>query len=923
MKKRVLSFLVAAVMLLSITASIIPSVNADEALPSYNICDDFKSEVFSYGTRNLSDGTMTTMSWNETQKMYQSGSNLINSGFLSTGTDTAVCSVVTFTAPYTGKITVTSQTVLDAGYEVKGIVNRGKLWSSDYSVCYAQVYKNSFANQLANYSLPANNTPVVVDDIVDIEVTAGDRIMFMVGSNTAKNSYIEWLPDITYTEIAHDHTWAETMSSDADYHWYDCTAADCDITDNASKEGYGAHADADINGVCDVCGYAMPIVLAKYNLFNDFGNEVFGYSTRNVSNGTMTTMSWNETQKMYQSGSNYINAGFLSAGDDPAVCSVVTFTAPYTGKITITADSVVAGITNRGKLWSSDYAECYAQIFHNSFANGIMGYNLPANNTTLVVEDITMNVTAGDRIMFMVGSNTAKNSYIEWLPEIVYTEIAHSHVWAETMSSDEDYHWYDCTVEDCDLTDNASKEGYGAHADADINGVCDVCGYAMPIVLAKYNLFNDFGNEVFGYSTRNVSNGTMTAMSYNETQKMYQYGSNYINAGFLSAGDDPAVCSVVTFTAPYTGKITITADSVVAGITNRGKLWSSDYAECYAQIFHNSFANGIMGYNLPANNTTLVVEDITMNVTAGDRIMFMVGSNTAKNSYIEWLPEIVYNCILDAKVEEYNVSLGDDLNVNFVLDIAVEDVATTKVNVTVANTQTSYNAADLLVDGKYVVAAELAAAQMTEKVNVQIVTDDLQTFNKDYSVRQYADFILDEANGYSAEVKALVEAMLHYGAAAQGYFGVNTTTLANDGYTDTVTNEIPVLSDYSLLPTGAVDGITFYGASLLFKSKTAVRFYFSCDDASTYTFTIGSDSYTATEKGAGLWYVEIGEIVPQDLDAEITVVVSDAEGNELTVGYSPMHYIVRQFNKTADETLKVLLQNLYDYHVAAEALKAA
>ena len=47
-----------------------------------------------------------------------------------------------------------------------------------------------------------------------------------------------------------DHTFADTLSSDSQYHWY---AATCEHTD--VKGDQEPHKDADNDGVCDVCGY--------------------------------------------------------------------------------------------------------------------------------------------------------------------------------------------------------------------------------------------------------------------------------------------------------------------------------------------------------------------------------------------------------------------------------------------------------------------------------------------------------------------------------------------------------------------------------------------------------------------------------------------------------------------------------------------
>ncbi len=67
----------------------------------------------------------------------------------------------------------------------------------------------------------------------------------------------------------HIHSWANEWSGDAAFHWHECTAQNCDITENGSKDGYAAHTPGDWiidraataaeagsrHRACTVCGY--------------------------------------------------------------------------------------------------------------------------------------------------------------------------------------------------------------------------------------------------------------------------------------------------------------------------------------------------------------------------------------------------------------------------------------------------------------------------------------------------------------------------------------------------------------------------------------------------------------------------------------------------------------------------------------------
>ena len=81
----------------------------------------------------------------------------------------------------------------------------------------------------------------------------------------------------------------------------------------------------------------------------------------------------------------------------------------------------------------------------------------------------------------------------------------------------------------------------------------------------------------------------------------------------------------------------------------------------------------------------------------------------------------------------------------------------------------------------------------------------------------------------------------------------------------------------------------------------------------------GLTSIFRTIRHTALHYVEIADILPQNLDQQITLTVTDANGNTLTAAYSPMNYIVRM-NEKGSDTLKALVKALYNYHLAAKAL---
>ena len=268
-----------------------------------------------------------------------------------------------------------------------------------------------------------------------------------------------------------------------------------------------------------------------------------------------------------------------------------------------------------------------------------------------------------------------------------------------------------------------------------------------------------------------------------------------------------------------------------------------------------------------------------------------------------------------ATVESWNVVLEDNLKVNFYVRVSGPLSDTTKIKVTFADEAYAYLVKDLGLDenGCYLISFKIAAAQMNDKI-VIVGIDGEQDGIASYTVRQYCDTIL--ANSSYSQYHALVKAMLNYGAMAQKYFGYNATNLANQGITGAADAAVPsTVNDLKL--TDNTDNLDFYGASLVYRDKIAVRFYFTGDVADCIFVSQGKICTPVAKDG--MYYIEIADILPQDLDDQITLTVIDPQGGTISVTYGPMNYIVRM-NAAGSSDLKNLLKALYNYHLAAKAM---
>ena len=267
------------------------------------------------------------------------------------------------------------------------------------------------------------------------------------------------------------------------------------------------------------------------------------------------------------------------------------------------------------------------------------------------------------------------------------------------------------------------------------------------------------------------------------------------------------------------------------------------------------------------------------------------------------------------KVEQWNITLTDALQVNFHLSVSETIAATATVNIVAGGSEITRNISELskTEEGLYVVSVKLSAAQMTEEIAVSVLNNgEIGDFNT-YTVRQYADTLL--ADETKSQYHTLVKEMLNYGAAAQAYFGYGSDSMANNGITGAGLKEIPENTDRTFSVNGAVKDASFYGASLVYRDKIALRYYFE-GDIGNCDFYANGIKLEPKQKNS-LYYVEIADISPEKLDQIIVLEVSDASGNTLSVSYSPMHYIARMSSK-GSASAQNLVKALYNYHLAAK-----
>lgn len=226
---------------------------------------------------------------------------------------------------------------------------------------------------------------------------------------------------------------------------------------------------------------------------------------------------------------------------------------------------------------------------------------------------------------------------------------------------------------------------------------------------------------------------------------------------------------------------------------------------------------------------------------------------------------------------------------------------------------------------------------MTDTINAQLMvqTDQGEQPSGEvmtYSVQTYAGN--QQSSATDENLKALLRAMLNYGAWAQSHFNYQT---------DRPTNSI-LSADEQQVPEAALEELfngsitsgtiakpkaAFYGNSLILESQIYLRYYITVEDG------VNADNLRLSVKKAGnttvqemslmhyrdnIYYATLEDIAAKSLKDmyEATVTENGAAVSE-TQTYGPMTYAKNKLIAGSDANLSALMHAMVDYCDKAKA----
>ena len=265
------------------------------------------------------------------------------------------------------------------------------------------------------------------------QVLDGSKADMIPGKKTVTVIYTQNGRTVSCIIDIHVHDWDSKWTHDMEHHWHECNTTSnvaCNRTTNSSKNGYGAHADSDGDGCCDVCGY-MQIDSVSVSTNAQAQIPVVGQTNsesgyRNPVNVTVTSPAGIVRSNK---GSNYWY-----------------YTDADSGKTLYTYGNTDA------------FAASDQYYYHLSFCTANA---LPATITVTVdgktYTDVATEKSASDGLYYFT---------IDHGPYTAKAAGSHIHQWTTGNSTyvyNNTHHWHECEAAGCTVTDNSLKSGYAAH----------------------------------------------------------------------------------------------------------------------------------------------------------------------------------------------------------------------------------------------------------------------------------------------------------------------------------------------------------------------------------------------------------------------------------------------------------------------------
>ena len=223
-------------------------------------------------------------------------------------------------------------------------------------------------------------------------------------------------------------------------------------------------------------------------------------------------------------------------------------------------------------------------------------------------------------------------------------------------------------------------------------------------------------------------------------------------------------------------------------------------------------------------------------------------------------------------------------------------------------------------DGYYIFRCDVAAKEMADEITMQAYLSEGNPVGGKYtySVKEYAEYIINHPEKYSDSAIKLVKAMLNYGAASQEYFKYNTTNLANSNLIGETQQTTVSYNNLTYRKSGDISPAQ---VSISLNSTITMKLYFKTTDIKGITFKYNDKDLTPTISGE-YSIITIDGILATNFCGRVRINYYTKDSAKLEkLDYWPSNYayiVLKQSNGASYPTdLKNVVSALYQFSLAA------
>lgn len=280
--------------------------------------------------------------------------------------------------------------------------------------------------------------------------------------------------------------------------------------------------------------------------------------------------------------------------------------------------------------------------------------------------------------------------------------------------------------------------------------------------------------------------------------------------------------------------------------------------------------------------------------------------------------EAAYSALYNAgTITGASLILAQDLSIRFYLSVPnTENVSAARVEFAAEGFETvSASLSETETAAEYTVRFDgITPQRIGDEIAVSLYFGEELKDTCTYGVAQYCENMLAE-EGTDESLKALLNSVLVYGAAAQAYTGYNAEEPVAE-----IPEDLPVpdAPDASLSET-ANENVYFYSAGMRFDSVNSFYVKFFAQEIASVTLTVNGKEYTSAdfeEAGENLYIFYTEGIFAKDLASAVTFELKSDETLVQTLVYSAKTYAYAMA-QSENESMRDLAVAAWNYGTAA------